>query len=477
MTESITGVKPSGNAQSSVIRDLLDRGIIPTSVPTPSEQTTDQWVDAYRRAEFVENGLSDLSDLDIEFTKAAKLRRDFWVKHNTQIEEYQATDPGYLLKRLYIQDVNQRRLDLIKARKRVYQVVRVLGVFDGQSGQWCVLPKLPRVTGGFKKYEFGVEANHSENRKPCFRDFVSKRRAYLKKKQAYTFDENGQRVLHDNHRMFDQFVDWSDMRLVSEITVGVQDVFVTNTLRGGRPQQGGGLRGAITEFSEKSRARCEKHIRNLPTGSIKYFLTLTYPAGWSNDGVRIKRDLATMVKRLKRMGFGGLVWVLEFQSRGAPHFHLWLDRGFGGDIDEGIKLCANAWYEVVGSGNPNHLKVHMGLAGGGNKPCLEVVRNEHAPSYYAVKYCTKAEQKTVPEAYYNVGRFWGYCGDLKPAYQTFFARGEAACRAAVEMIKNWRMAKWGGVVTGEPVMYSATFRGCTPEFLSELFDHSGWCPD
>lgn len=270
---------------------------------------------------------------------------------------------------------------------------------------------------------------------------------------------------------FEYLHDWSDVRMVSEITVGSQDVMISSTVKGGRVQLGGGIRGKIKEWSKQSRGRCEKHIRNVPDGSIRSFLTLTYPRGFDNDGIRVKRDLATMIKRLKRMGVKDGIWFLEFQKRGAPHFHCFLSQW----PRCGVSGVAHAWYEVVGSGDQKHLDWHLGKLSG--RPCLEWMRKPHAASYYASKYAVKAEQKKVPTVYQNVGRFWGYWGDLKPVYQVYYARGVDACRAAVKMIATWKLVKFGGFVGSDLVMYSATLRGCSPMELDQLFQSSGWCPD
>lgn len=288
---------------------------------------------------------------------------------------------------------------------------------------------------------------------------------------------NGKKQIRSDQIQFECLDSWSDARLVSQITIGTQDVFISNSIAGGRTQKGGGVRGRITEWSKKSRANCEKHIRNVKDGAIKYFLTLTYPSEFTNDGIRIKRDLSAMRKRLRRMGVHDDIWFLEFQYRGAPHFHLYLGQCPMNNLEKGIKACANAWYEIVGSGDPKHLKFTLGLCGGKNKPCLELMRNPHAASYYAVKYVVKADQKEVPEAYMNVGRFWGYGGDLKPVFETYWARGHDACKAAVKMIKIWKFAKFGGFVGEGLTLYSATLRGCDMGMLDQLMGKYGWCPD
>jgi hypothetical protein len=56
-------------------------------------------------------------------------------------------------------------------------------------------------------------------------------------------------------------------------------------------------------------------------------LTLTYPGDWlavAPNGEAVKRHLAALAKRYERVWGEPLVciWKLEFQARGAPHFHL-----------------------------------------------------------------------------------------------------------------------------------------------------------
>ena len=278
----------------------------------------------------------------------------------------------------------------------------------------------------------------------------------------------GRKKIRDDQRQFEAFDSWSDTRLVSEIAVGSQDVTISNSIRGGKTQSGGGKRQAITEWSTKSRARCEKHIRNVPDGSIKYFLTLTYPLDFPSDGLTVKRDLSTIRKRLRRMGVHDDIWFLEFQSRGAPHIHMYLSQYPVG----GIKAISQAWYEVVGSGDPKHLDFHLGKLSG--RPCLEAMRNPHAASYYAVKYVVKSDQKDVPKDYVNVGRFWGYGGELKPVYQTYFVRGYNACRSAIKMIAVWKFQKFGGIVDSSLTLYSATLRGCSAFEIGQLISMCDW---
>lgn len=410
MTESITGVKPSGNIHPSVPRgnvcpdqehrwaSELEASRLKNS---PKIENRFHPVDK-KTGELLPWSGEKAPDLRVKRGKLDRLR---WEREQAELFRYQATDAGVLLKRLYLAD---------EAEKRSKSFVDVFGCNGLEK-------KYPKPAGECS----GLEHLQS----------------------------------------------WSDVRHVSEITIGAQDVFVTNTLRGGREQVGGGIRGKITEWSKQSRSRCERHIRNVEDGSIRAFLTLTYPGEYSNDGLVIKRHLKAMVKRLKRMGVTDGIWFLEFQKRGAPHFHCFLSQW----PRSGVEGVAHAWDDVVGSGDPDHLAWHLGKLSG--RPCLEWMRKPHAASYYASKYAVKSEQKTVPELYQNVGRFWGYWGDLKPVYQTYYARGTDACERAVRMIATWKFEKFKGMVGAGLVLYSSTLRGCSPLELDRLFQSSGWVPD
>jgi hypothetical protein len=52
-------------------------------------------------------------------------------------------------------------------------------------------------------------------------------------------------------------------------------------------------------------------------------VTLTYPDNWPTSPAQWKRDLQNFLKRLLRRYAGaGIIWRMEPQKRGAPHFHL-----------------------------------------------------------------------------------------------------------------------------------------------------------
>lgn len=95
-------------------------------------------------------------------------------------------------------------------------------------------------------------------------------------------------------------------------------------------------------------------------------------------------------------------WFLEFQDRGAPHFHL-LCTGYMPH-----QAVATAWVRATG-----------GLAD--LNAATNVVGVQEGHGAYALKaYGPKVKQKVVPDGFTHVGRFWGVWGvsDMKPVVAT-----------------------------------------------------------
>jgi hypothetical protein len=88
---------------------------------------------------------------------------------------------------------------------------------------------------------------------------------------------------------------------------------------------------------------------------------------------------------------------MEFQNRGACHFHLLVDK----EIDE--DELKRIWYEIVGSGDSRHRNRGAHIA---------PIRKVESFKKYLSAYLTKEEQKTIPYFYSNAGRFWGYSRSL-----------------------------------------------------------------
>ena len=72
----------------------------------------------------------------------------------------------------------------------------------------------------------------------------------------------------------------------------------------------------------------------------------------------VKKHLNAFLMWLRRRGYV-YFWCLEFQQRGAPHFHLFLGKRTGqaaGDIVRLRREIALSWYRIVASGDPRHLR-------------------------------------------------------------------------------------------------------------------------
>jgi hypothetical protein len=92
---------------------------------------------------------------------------------------------------------------------------------------------------------------------------------------------------------------------------------------------------------------------------------------------------------LKREGITGGVWVIEFQKRGALHFHVLLME------QANPQNCQAHWNKIIGNA-PGTPSVHIEP----NRDCLR-------------RYLTKTTAKDVPCEYFNMGKMWGAWGTAK----------------------------------------------------------------
>jgi len=219
------------------------------------------------------------------------------------------------------------------------------------------------------------------------------------------------------------------------LRVGIQDVVVKSSVLNSSVKSkhsGGGKRGVIKELTRAAVGRMKLHFRNAPEEAHRAILTLTYPKDYTSSGKEVKRQLDLIKRWLKRHGVKSGSWFLEFQRRGAPHFHCYLNTYPMG----GVGAVSLAWYNIVGSGDPKHLAWHQGKLSG--RPCLEWFRVPHAASAYASKYATKQEQKEVPAEYQDVGRFWGCWGESRPVWRWLSGSGRYALATAHSAIAEFR---------------------------------------
>lgn len=155
--------------------------------------------------------------------------------------------------------------------------------------------------------------------------------------------------------------------------------------KGNNKPLGGGSRSDVVGFSKNSRKRLmdvlmrfdfdahtAKGKRSPAARSMFCTLTFSDSAPFlqeatpeSFDWQRLKRDLDTFGKRLKRLkNFQGMLWKVEIEPRksGAlkgnyvPHFHCLILFKQIQRVHTFRRWLSQAWFSVVGSGDSNHLK-------------------------------------------------------------------------------------------------------------------------
>lgn len=163
----------------------------------------------------------------------------------------------------------------------------------------------------------------------------------------------------------------------------------------------GGLRGDCKGFGSRSRSRLMRSLAKVRTeGMISYFITLTYPSVWSDDWKVWKRDLKVWRDRLVRhwpMVAGG-VWRVEFQKRGAPHFHLILWCSSEIPLEPFKTWLSQSWYDVVASGDTKHLRAGTQVRRLDGRRAIRI---------YVSKYVAKVPDGLQPDGW---GRNWGFFG-------------------------------------------------------------------
>lgn len=183
-----------------------------------------------------------------------------------------------------------------------------------------------------------------------------------------------------------------------------------------------GVRQPITKFTNSSRKNLA-FVANNTDVRFDRMVTLTYPNSFPNDGRIIKKHLDAILQWLRRRNVEGYLWFLEFQERGAPHYHILLA---GGDYIDRYNL-SERWYQIVNSGDEKHIKSGTRIERG---------RSERGLHRYAVKYAAKLLQKTVPEGFFSVGRLWGCSRNVNPSKAYYIP---VDCESSLSaLLKDWQ---------------------------------------
>lgn len=185
----------------------------------------------------------------------------------------------------------------------------------------------------------------------------------------------------------------------------------------------GGDRGVIQGYSVKSRRRFFEWLHQLDWQAMgtPAFITLTFGQEWP-DPREGKVYLKALWRKLEAAGGRSMVWRMEFQKRGAVHFH-----GFYWGLRIDKEDLTRMWGEVL------PLRYHDTTTGLPPFTRIEAMRTAEGAMWYASKYMTKGAEgfgvgSSVSEAPPNprrdgfnsyaisehktgtFGRFWGCFG-------------------------------------------------------------------
>jgi len=183
-------------------------------------------------------------------------------------------------------------------------------------------------------------------------------------------------------------------------------------------------RSKVVKFSKRSAKRLRHTIRN-SEDTWKVFITLTYPQEFPCNGKETKTHLNSFLQYLRRKEIK-YTWVLEFQRRGAPHYHI-----IASDFIPKEKV-SERWFKIVGSGDERHLKAGTQI---------EAIKSKAHLYGYLSNYIKKLDQKTPPAGFENVGRFWGASRNLLifEMYQKINHYYKLA--RMIRLIRRWNIAR------------------------------------
>ncbi len=228
-----------------------------------------------------------------------------------------------------------------------------------------------------------------------------------------------------------------------------------------------GKRGEVRNMSAGSRRRLMRLMAKVRGLENAIFCTLTYPGEYSADWRVWKKNLRAIVRRLERLAqrigadLAG-IWRLEFQLRGAPHYHLVLlglhdaglldrakaDRTFAGLVKRYCEsypqhrlsvesnwihalraFISQCWFEIVGSGDDRHLRAGV--------QADRVASRQHA-MHYVSKYVAKVDDRLQEKA---TGRVWGKFGELDTSPSLELVLPEHGVVELRRMVARWLKSK------------------------------------
>lgn len=213
-------------------------------------------------------------------------------------------------------------------------------------------------------------------------------------------------------------------------------------------------REKVVKWSDKSRSKMVERLATLDYSpfdipdSLLAFITLTYPADWLAvvpTARSAKKHLHSLRKRFEREFERPFyaVWKMEFQRRGAPHFHLLAPVPSGMGFSEWL---SHAWADIVKHPDPDQRAKHLVAGTGVDRAKGMNSDTAQRISYYFSKHSSankgvKEYQNTPPQEWVeagSVGRFWGYWGVVPITREVMMSNADALFVA--RCLRRWQRA-------------------------------------
>lgn len=220
----------------------------------------------------------------------------------------------------------------------------------------------------------------------------------------------------------------------------------------------------ITGFSEDSRRRLRKRLHAMRRDASGLFLTLTYHEKRPTPEVA-KGHLEAFFKRLERQFPDiSVVWKLEPQDRGMPHFHLMV---YGVDFIP-VQWLSSIWHDVTGEDSEAHGKSGVDLE--------PFVNEDGKLQGYMAKYMAETYDQwpgvQPGDPWAETGRWWGCKGQDRLPWASWddaavYLNEGDAIQLIRDLLDKWEVDVPSGVV---PESLTITTRGDPTERLDALLD-------
>lgn len=203
-----------------------------------------------------------------------------------------------------------------------------------------------------------------------------------------------------------------------------------------------GDRGPIAGLSAAARSRLLLKLVRIPFSDVPaHALTLTWHNGFSPEPAKWHAQLHSWEVKLSRdwAAFGpSLVWMQEFQERGAPHFHVVVCWKREPVLAQLRRWVAASWNAIAEPGDEQHRRA------GTRVDRIEARHSKGAKKLlvYLVKHAGKSKQKHRRDPGSGedlpTGKMWDVFGELP---QLVLADVDLA---AGELVQLWRrLRRWG----------------------------------